>query len=321
VRDSQGQLVANALVALYTTAGGITTAIDQGLTDRQGQITIYGAVAGSTIRASTFNAALAGAVTVGNEAGYELTLNPTSAGRLTAQASAGTPYLNLVPGSDGSTLALEVHGAAAGGNLIGVVIPDAGGSSPKQAPLAYSPGVEAYTGQVSFSGVEVGSGAVQVSGLAGTQVIAMNSDYNLQRVRVITANNLYAEDGNFELHLTPGSIPADGYATILPTGYVPGPLPEGKQVIGSAYQVRLSGALVELDQEGLVRLHYHPAVMGVYTDTAIYYWDAGNEIWQKRGGEPSEIDNALSVPVTRLGIYALMGVAAPEVVYLPVIVK
>ena len=92
-------------------------------------------------------------------------------------------------------------------------------------------------------------------------------------------------------------------------------------MIGSAYEVRLSGALAELEQEGMIRLHYHPAVMGVYTDTAIYYWEASDEVWQKQGGEPSEIDNALAVPVTRLGIYALMGVAAPEVVYLPVIVK
>jgi hypothetical protein len=186
--------------------------------------------------------------------------------------------------------------------------------------------LEAFTGQVSFAGVGLGSGAVQVNGTAGGQSILINSDYNLQAVQVINSNDLYSEDGNFELHIPPNGVPADGYATVLPTGYVPAPLPAGKQVIGSAYEVRLSGALTELEKDGLVRLHYHPEVMGVYTDTAIYYWEPGEKKWQPLGGESSEVDNALSVPVRRLGIYALMGVQiassiGEDRVYLPVIVK
>jgi len=153
-----------------------------------------------------------------------------------------------------------------------------------------------------------------------------DSDYNLQRVIASEANDLYSEDGNFELHLPPDSVSVDGYATVLPTGYVPGPLPSGKQVIGSAYEVRLSGAVAELVKDSLVRLHYHPEVMGIYTDTLICYLDTGAQGWQSMGGEPNEVDYGLAITTNRLGIYALMGqavITGPPIerVYLPLIVR
>jgi hypothetical protein len=154
--------------------------------------------------------------------------------------------------------------------------------------------------------------------------VSINSNYNLQQVPKALTTTLYSEDGNFELHIPPNGVQAaNTFATVLPTGYVPEPLPTGKQVIGSAYQVRLSGALTELKKEGLVRLHYHPAVMGVYTDTAIYYWDANQKVWQEQGGEAGEVDNALVVPASRLGIYALVGTAVGgnNRIYLPIISK
>jgi hypothetical protein len=325
VLNPQSQPIANALVALYTTAGGITIAIDQGLTDRQGRIAIYGAVENDGIRAATFDGTLAGAVKVSNDTSYQLVLAPTAISGLAAQAGPATPYLNLIPGTEGDTLALEVHGALAGSlPLDAVIIPGKGAGSPQFTALVYSPGTEAYSGQVGFAGVGLGSGAVRTSGLAGGQIVNINSNYNLQQVQTATATTLYSEDGNFELHIPSAASPAaNTFATVLLTGYVPEPLPTGKQVIGSAYEVRLSGALTELEKEGLVRLHYHPAVMGVFSQTAIYYWDAGQKVWQEQGGETGEVDNALAAPASRLGIYALMGVAAggDNHLYLPIIMK
>ncbi len=81
--------------------------------------------------------------------------------------------------------------------------------------------------------------------------------------------------------------------------------------------------MTTLEKEGLVRLHYHPQVMGEHTDIAIHYWDASAKTWQPLGGAPSEVDNAYAVAADRLGIYALMGVPVefPYGVYLPLIVK
>ncbi len=324
VLSPQGQPIHNALVALYTTVDQVTLAIDQGLTDRQGQIAVYGAAPGDTIRAATFDGALAGGLPVGSETSFQLTLMSTGTSGPEVQAGESPPYLNLIPGTEGDTLTLMVRGTPADSSLLdAVVIPGEGGGSPQPTSLAYSSSEGGHVGTVSLSGVGLGTGRVRVSGdaLPG----AINSDYNLQQVRAITANHLYSEDGNFELHIPPQGIPADGYATVLPTGYVPGPLPAGKQVIGSAYEVRLSGAVTELGKEGLVRLHYHPAVMGVYTDTTIYYWNPSHKVWQEQGGASSQVDNALTVPARRLGIYALMGAQVAGIgdnhVYLPIILK
>jgi hypothetical protein len=229
----------------------------------------------------------------------------------------------MVPSSDGKSITVQVNDLAQGPPL-DVTVDPAEGATFQSTQLAYSPGSQRYEGQVSLGGVGLGTGRVQVSG--GMLPSRINSDYNLQMVQAITTNHLYSEDGNFELHIPPNGVPADGYSTVLPTGYVPGPLPADRQAIGSAYEVRLSGALTELEKDGLVRLHYHPKVMGVYTDTTIYYWEPNAKQWQPLGGEASEVDNALSIPARRLGIYALMGVQiaggiGEDRVYLPVIVK
>ena len=325
VLDTQNQPVGSALVALYTIVNQETIAIDQGLTNRLGYIAIYGARTGDIVQIATFDGALAGGFPIGNQTTYQVILGSTSASDLSAQTGLTPPYLNMVPSSDGDTLQLRVQDTPAGGLLLdAVVIPSEGGGRSQQTALAYSPTEGGHVGTVSLSGVGLGTGRVRVSGQALPS--AINSDYNLQQVQAATTTHLYAEDGNFELRIPPGGVAVDGFATVIPTGYVPGPVPAGVNVIGSAYEVRLSGAQTALQKEGLVRLHYHPDVMGTYTDIDIYFWEPLNKQWQKQGGVPGEIDNAWVVPANRLGVYALMGVGAlepprNEALYLPVIVK
>jgi hypothetical protein len=187
--------------------------------------------------------------------------------------------------------------------------------------LAYSAGEGAYVGQVSFAGVGLGSGEARVNGVAGGQWVSINSDYNLLEVLDAQANDLASEDGNFQLHVDEGSLPhhVDAYAVVLPTGNVPGPLPEGKRVLGSAYEVRLSGAATGLEKPGVLAMYYHPEVMGFARDLAIYWWDAAYGEWERVGGERIEMDNSVAAAVERFGIYALMG--EPFKVYLPVILR
>jgi hypothetical protein len=322
VVEPGGRPFPNALVALYTIPHTYTVAIDQGLTDQQGYLAVYGAVERDTIQASSFDGAYAGAVTVDGRTAYTLTLSPTSTGRLAARASGSSPYLNLVPGSEGHTLMLEVHGAPAGSlPLNAVVIPGEGGGSPQSTSMAYSAAKDAYVGQVSLAGVGLGSGEVRVSGVAGGRWVSINSNYNLLRVLDGQANDLASEDGNFQLHIDAGSLlnHADAYAVVLPTGYVPGPLPVGKRVLGSAYEMRFSGAATGLTKPGLLTMFYHPEVMGGARDLAIYHWNAANEEWERVGGGQSELDNSVMAPVQQFGIYALMGEHLR--VYLPIVLK
>ena len=312
----------NALVALYTTPATYTVAIDQGLTDLAGHITIYGALEGDTLQAASFDGAYAGALAVDARTVYTLTLSPTSSSQGDAQAGASSPYLTLIPGSEGDTLLLEVHGAPAGAlPLNAVVIPAQGGGSPQSASLAYSATDGAYVGHVSLAGVGLGSGQARVNGVAGGQWVSINSDYNLLRLLADQASELASEDGNLQWYVDAASLQhgADAYSVVLPTGYVPGPMPPGMQIVGSAYEVRFSGASTSLTKPGVLRLYYHPEVMGSADDLAIYWWDAAGRKWLPVGGERLELENSVGAAVQQTGIYALM--TEPARTYLPLVVR
>jgi hypothetical protein len=75
VLDINGQPVSNVLVTLFHTYNDDTIAIDQGLTNAQGQITIYGAVPGDTIRVSALDGTATGTIMVGSETSYILQLS------------------------------------------------------------------------------------------------------------------------------------------------------------------------------------------------------------------------------------------------------
>jgi uncharacterized repeat protein (TIGR01451 family) len=309
VKKQGGQPVANVLVALYTTSPeGYNIAIDQGLTDLNGKITVYGAEAGDRIRAAAFDGSMADSVLVDERTVYTLDLEQIGGTVAASSVGSQAPYLSMTPMSDGDELYIQVAGLTE--SSLGVdlsIIPGEGAGSPQLTYLAYSQTVTAYVATVSLSGVGLGTGRVQASG--GPLLNRISSDYNLQQVNNFTDTSLFSEDGNFELYLSPDSLPIDfAYATVLPTGYVPGPLPDKVEVIGNAYEVRMSGAVTQLEKEGVLTMHYHPGVMDVYTPTAaIYYWDVVNTTWQKQGSTPREIDYAVSSVVTRTGIYALMG--------------
>jgi hypothetical protein len=328
VMSVNGQPFHNALVALYTTPYSYTVAIDQGLTDRNGQITIFGALEGDTVQAASFDGAFAGAVKVDTSTTYILTLSSTASSSTHMQSviNNSTSYLNLIPGSEGDTLLLEVHDASASSlPLNAVVIPGEGGGSPQSTSLVYTSEEDAYIGQISLQGVGLGSGEVRVSGVAGGQWISINSDYNLMHVKDNQANELNSEDGNLQLYIDKGSLlnHADTYVVVLPTGYVPGPPSEEMKVMGSAYEIRSSGATTGLTKPGLLRMFYHPEVMGTVNDLAIYYWNAVMGQWERLSGVRFEIDHSVSVKVDQFGVYALMGVSTDTLrsVFLPNVMR
>ena len=322
VLDQEGASFPNALVALYTTPEEYTIAIDQGLTDQYGQLAVYGAVEGDTIQAASLDGAYAGAAYV-DENPIHITFEQTGPGGLQSADGFSTPYLNLVPTSDGDSLILEVHGAPRSSiPLSAIVIPDEGAGSPQSTSLAHSSSHGVYTGGVSFVGVGLGSGEVRVSGTPGGQWVSINANYNLLWVGNNQSNELASEDGNLQLYVDPGSLPsANAYATVLPTGYVPAPLPDGKHVLASAYNVRFSGSMTGFKKPALLKLIYHPDVVGPAEDLTIYFWNAAEKRWQVMGGEANMVENGLTVPITQLGVYVLGGKVefVPARILLPVI--
>ena len=321
--SANGQAAHNALVALYTQfeANGPSLAIDQGLTDETGHIEILGARPDDVIRVATFDGGQNGTQTVNTQTDYNLALTPTT-NQVGVQSADQPPYLILIPTAAGDELFLEVHDVPSGTpDLQALVIPGQGAGLPQSPILANTGGQGIYTNKVAFSGTGLGTGRIRIFGLPSP----IDSDYNLQTVSELTGTTLYSEDGNFEMLIPEeGAWVANAHSTVIPTGNVPGTLPPGKTVAGSAYQVRISGAQTTLRKQGLVRLHYHPNVMGEFSDIGIFYWNANQKVWEQIPEATfNAVDQAWSAPASRLGIYVLMGVFVPKAYqhYLPLIAK
>ncbi|MBV7329377.1 hypothetical protein KFU94_14220 [Chloroflexi bacterium TSY] len=119
------------------------------------------------------------------------------------------------------------------------------------------------------------------------------------------------EDGNFAFHLSPDTLSGgtDGYATILPIGYVPGPLPLNKQVIGSAYEVRFSSANT-LTKDAIVELSYHPEVVGDVDSPEIYFWNAVEHRWQHMLSNLDKTNNTITSLSSHTGVFVLLSDSA-----------
>jgi hypothetical protein len=201
------------------------------------------------------------------------------------------------------------------------------GSEVGYAPiLSYSPGSDAYEGQISFSATERGMGRIRALGAVGGGLVRLQSTYRLQRVLNDRGQDVYSDDGNLSLHLDEGSLPGDeAYLVVMPPGMLPGPLPAGLALVGDPYDVTASGALAELDLPGVLKLRYDGALIdssSVLEGLGIYRWDPNSEAWRVVPGELDEEQRALVAPVTALGTYALLAPSiSPHVVLLPIILK
>jgi hypothetical protein len=312
-----------AIVALYKQSGRV---IGQGVTDGGGQLEIYGAAAGDTVRAAAFDGGLHGSATVGAAREIDLALEPVSG--LTAQAEDSAPSVRLIaepsPDPDQIDLRIWLHGF--GDGIAPVVSLTAPGDEASYSPqMTYVSDTGVYTGSVSF-GAAQGMGRLQATGAMAGQLVRLQSDYRLQRVSRDQSQDIYANDGNLSLHLEPGSIPGNNaYLVIAPPGAAPGPLPEGMTIVGNAYDVTLSGALMVLEQPIILKLHYDDAMLKASAapkQPGIYRWHPISETWQMMPSRLDKQQQTLATPATALGTYALLTPSAPSTsIFLPVVLR
>lgn len=323
-----------AQVALYTNQGGYPVAIDQGFTDQLGQLDIYGAQPGDTLRAASFDGALSGSVSVTNATDHTLTMNAPASLQVLAVPGLNA-HLTLRPGSDGNTLYLRLAGLGPGGTLVATAT-QSGGTASQTTALSYSNTEEAYIGAVAFSAPQArrGTGSVQVVGAGvGSQGISLNSTYALQAAPRAGVTDLFSADGNLHLHLITDTLPVDAFAVLAPLNAAPIQPPEGLQIVGNVFDIKLSGVLEEAEQPFVLKLHYDlevlegefigPETLRIYrwepdpdpadpTDQA--HWLALNSTWLAE-------DNSVSTATSRFGVYALMGFNTARSIYLPIIMK
>jgi FG-GAP-like repeat/FG-GAP repeat len=322
VQGPQGS-VKVAVVALYKQNGRV---LGQGFTDAQGQLTLYGATTGDTVRAATLDGGLAGSVVVGSAAALTLQLTPVQGLMLQSASQTGIPHLRIIaePSPDPQqielTVVLEQFGAAADPSVL-VSVP---GSSVGQTPLMhYSPSKGTWEGQLQFSASARGTGRVQVAAASGAQLVRLQTTYRLQQVRNDAVQDVYADDGNLSLHLAAGSLPGkDAYLVVMPPGALPGSAPSGRELVGNVYDLSGSGALVQLERPGVLTLHYDRELVGaagVPAGVALYRWVPSSANWQAVASELEEGQQGVVAPVQALGTYALFAPSTSQHIFLPIV--
>jgi hypothetical protein len=195
--------------------------------------------------------------------------------------------------------------------------------------LSYSPSTGLYQSTIRFSATQRGLGDIRAVGEINNSLVRLHTTYRLQQV----ANDgqhqdVYADDGNLNLHLAPGSLPGnETYFVVMPPGATPGPLPTGLGVVGFPYAVTASGALAALAKPAILTLRYDPLLLNlgaVPAELGIYRWEPNNQSWQALPSTLDEEHTAVSATVTALGTYALLALAESlrplrASIYLPII--
>lgn len=319
---------AGALVALDTWRRGRQVSIDQGITAVApaavaGQIAIYGASIGDTVRAVSLDGARSAQTIIGTNLDITLQFESNlAAGAATAPLN---PYAVLIPGTDVHDLTLIVQGAGTDAGFSALVVPPGGGLG-QTVELSPDSGGEVYMGTATFPVLSAGLGSLNLRGVGGLgQQVMLDSDFNLAPVNLTSEQDFYSPDGKAWWHLDEESFTAENTQLLLmPTGAVPLPLPTGVRPVGNAYSVRASGILTQTLHAGVLRLHYDPAAVdpGVAaTQLRLARWDGA--AWQMLPSESDPERFSVAAETDLLGIYALLAPTEAEErrVYLPLLLR
>jgi photosystem II stability/assembly factor-like uncharacterized protein len=301
-----------AIVALYKRGGKV---LGQGFTDSAGRLAIYGADDGDTLRAATFDAGQAGRAEVGATATLELQLRPVGGAALMADGP--LPHLRLIPmpttAAGQTELLILLQSFAADSEP--TVLVTAPGSDTSQSPeLSYSPVQAAYEGRVSFSAAARGTGRLRADRRAGPDRPVMQTSYRLQLVDNGTPWEVFSNDGNLRLNGGPGSLPgSESTLIVMPSGSVPGAPPAGHLIIGEAYDLTASGAVVSLEKPVVLTMHYDATLVNRVTPAglSIFYWRPGEQRWEPVPSRVDEAQRTVVAQIEALGIYALFAPAGP----------
>jgi len=301
--------------------------LDQGLTDSNGQIFVYGAAVSNTLRAMSINGGLWVETEVGGASDYTLIFWQGLQRGIQAASTSVNPYVSLRPDSDGRELTAVLRGVEDGAALAVLIVPPSANTG-QTVELGYSPSEDAYSGTVSFPVGASGLGSAHVRGVdAVAQRVKVDSDFTLVQVETSGKQDLYSPDGNVHLHLEPGSFSTTNvYVVLMPTGAVPHPLPAGMVGVGNAYSVRASGRTGTQHAVAL-RLFYDPTQLrdaGIDSDTLrIARWNDTSSSWTLLESQPDSEHFAISTLTTQFGIYTLMAVdpSLQPQSYLPLVVR
>jgi len=216
--------------------------------------------------------------------------------------------LHIVPDSDGKAISVSAGGV---GELGGTAFANIGigpGHNKGSYTLTYSDTVRSYITTVSgFTSTMDDYGSISI-----TTTLGLDSglvDFYRAYVPASTGLTIGSVDGNLCLTLvSTDTFPSEAYVVVVPSYAPPGPPPLGHRLVGSAYSMRASGAMLVADRPMSLRLYYNPTTLaGADPHTlAILAWDAYHERWDNLGGTLFSTQQYVSVATRRFTTYALM---------------
>lgn len=315
-------------VVLYSKLGGRVTAIDQGVTDAEGQLVVYGGAPGDSIQATSLTGGLTGSTNVGAQMAVALRVQPLGGLQRQATAEISAPYIQLAAEPSTTTgqaeLQITLHHVSATAR-VRTLVTTPGVALTNEASLSYSPVISGYSGSFPFPTTEYGTGSVQIFGLDAANLLELYNDYELQPISNGAAQDIYAPDGNLMVHLTAGSLPGDtALLLIQPLLALPGPLTTTATLLGTPYHLSASGAVAALQKPMLLKLRVPKAPALPAAQVGLWWWNPSGEHWQTVLATFDPEQNALLAVTPNLGSYAVSTITeihSPASLYLPLIAK
>ncbi len=301
---------------LWLDRPGTLPDIKQGKTDKAGQIVVYGAHNGDTLRVRKDGAS----------ASRTLSCSSLLAGVQQDLAIEPDPFgieIGVVPVNT-YTVSVQVAATTALADEPAVELWQDGADLPVSVDMFYDTGLERYAGQATLDTALQSAGYIGVVARdLGNQTVQTRASFDVKHVPAGELTRLFPGE-NFEIVFPAGSLSADAAVAAQQTT-AGGPAPAGMVQVSDAYQVFVSTGQYDLDPGATIHMRYHAEqAASARVDTLqIYHWDAGAGQWVSDGGTVDGAFNLVSTDdVGQLSIFAVFGQQAGENrVYLPLVVR
>ncbi|MEM7128632.1 MAG: hypothetical protein AAF702_20025 [Chloroflexota bacterium] len=300
-----------AAVTLYVQRGDVAEAIDQGYTNRFGQISLLGARSGDSVRVLSRDTTYRGEMSLQAGITNTLTLELTNPLVSAAQRSQNQPlYLRVLPGSQNRSLDLQVIGITAGASIdgeytltgrdVGAEVKLGFNAAQGEYRGTLAPDLPAEVasldglGQVRIVGTDINDQPIYLAGSLSTSVVQSNM-----------SQLVASPDGGFQLLLPVEGIEPNTQPYLLISEHNVFGIPADLTALSPVYQMRLSGAIGGFNT---------PIAMTIYSsegvtktgEIQIHRYDEAIQRWKPLMTTWDNENHVASTSNTATGFYALL---------------
>jgi hypothetical protein len=298
--------------------------LNQGFTNTQGQIIVFGARSGDTLWAKKDGASASTPIVCTPEV---LTAGSTpssgSAETIVLQPDPFNIDVGIVPINVNVIQVQAAITPTLSGNPIATLW-QTGVTNSITLPLTFDAGLQRYIGEAALDPAFEPEGIVDVSAMDDhARAVQTHETFDLQSIAAAQYNPMiYSDDGNFELVLPAGALNSDAVVAIQPTTI--GTSGQGDRVrVGQAYQVHVSTGQTMLNVPAVINMRYDGAqTTHVDANTLqLYRWNEAAHQWTLVGGLANDVYHIVSASVDQLAVFAILGQRVDRMVYLPIVLK